>query len=79
MRETTLQAPRSVKKEGQEVLQAPEQVPLQPVVNTVVKQAVPLQPMEVHGGADIHLQPVEDPTPQQVDVPKGGCDPVESP
>ncbi|GAB0182020.1 hypothetical protein GRJ2_000667300 [Grus japonensis] len=32
---------------------------------TMVRQAVPLQPMEVHGGADIHLQPVEDPTPEQ--------------
>ncbi|KAM7095809.1 uncharacterized protein J5F26_010194 [Ciconia maguari] len=35
-------------------------------------------PMEVHGGADMHLQPVEDPTPQQVDVPEESCDPVES-
>ena len=35
---------------------------------TMVRQAVPLQPMEVHGGADIHLQPVEDPTPEQVDA-----------
>ena len=29
---------------------------------------IPLQPMEVNGGADIHLQPVEDPTPEQVDA-----------
>ncbi|PKU38096.1 ubx domain-containing protein 4 [Limosa lapponica baueri] len=35
--------------------------------------------MEVHGGADINLQPVEDPTPEQVDVPEGGCDPMGSP
>jgi len=35
--------------------------------------------MEVHGGADIHLQPMEDPTLEQVDVPKEGCDPVGSP
>ncbi|KAK4829703.1 hypothetical protein QYF61_006078 [Mycteria americana] len=41
----------------------------------MVRQAVPLQPMEVHGGADIHLQPVEDPMLEQVDVPEGGCDP----
>ncbi|OPJ66508.1 hypothetical protein AV530_016553 [Patagioenas fasciata monilis] len=34
--------------------------------------------MEVHGGADIHLQPMEDPTLEQVDMPKGGCDPVAS-
>ena len=44
------------------------EIPLQPVVKTMVRQAVPLQPMEVHGGADIHLQPVEDPTPEQVDA-----------
>ncbi|GAB0185827.1 hypothetical protein GRJ2_001048000 [Grus japonensis] len=43
----------------------------------MVRQAVPLQPMEVDGGADIHLQPVEDPTPEQVEAPKGDCDPVE--
>ncbi|PKU44091.1 hypothetical protein llap_5610 [Limosa lapponica baueri] len=35
------------------------------MMKTVVRQAVPLQPMEVNGGADIYLQPVE--------VPKGGC------
>ncbi|GAB0178080.1 AN1-type zinc finger protein 5-like [Grus japonensis] len=45
----------------------------------MVKQAVPLQPMEEDGGADIHLQPVEDPTLEQVDAPKGGCDPVGRP
>ncbi|CAM9885527.1 unnamed protein product, partial [Bubo scandiacus] len=31
----------------------------------MVRQAVPLQPMEVHGGAEIYLQPVEGPTPEQ--------------
>ncbi|GAB0203782.1 mitochondrial enolase superfamily member 1 [Grus japonensis] len=31
----------------------------------MVRQAVPLQPMEVDGGTDIHLQPMEDPTPEQ--------------
>ncbi|GAB0179550.1 AN1-type zinc finger protein 5-like [Grus japonensis] len=44
-----------------------------------VRQAVPLQPMEDNGGADIHLQPVEDPTPEQMEAPEGGCDPVGSP
>jgi len=29
---------------------------LQPMKKIMVKQAVPLQPMEVHGGADIHLK-----------------------
>ncbi|PKU39849.1 rna-directed dna polymerase from mobile element jockey-like [Limosa lapponica baueri] len=42
-------------------------IPLQPVVKTVVRQAVPLQPVEVHGGADIHLQPMKNPTLEQVD------------
>ncbi|PKU47097.1 hypothetical protein llap_2592 [Limosa lapponica baueri] len=45
----------------------------------MVRQAVPLLPMEVHGGAEIHLQPVEDPTPEQVHVSEGGCDPMGSP
>ncbi|GAB0182469.1 AN1-type zinc finger protein 5-like [Grus japonensis] len=35
--------------------------------------------MEDDGGADIHLQPIEDPTPEQVDAPEGVCDPVGSP
>ncbi|GAB0208970.1 hypothetical protein GRJ2_003362700 [Grus japonensis] len=46
---------------------------------TTVRQAVPLQPMEDDGGADIHLQPMEDPTPEQVEAPEGGCDPMGSP
>jgi len=44
------------------------EIPQQPVEKTMVRQAVPLQPVEVHGGADIHLQPVQDPTPEQVDA-----------
>ncbi|GAB0188261.1 hypothetical protein GRJ2_001291400 [Grus japonensis] len=44
----------------------------------MVRQTVPLQPMEDDGGADIHLQPMEDPTLEQVDAPEGGCDPVGS-
>ncbi|PKU45298.1 hypothetical protein llap_4401 [Limosa lapponica baueri] len=32
------------------------------MVKTMVRQAVRLQPVEVNSGADIHLQPVEDPT-----------------
>jgi len=42
------------------------------------RQTVSLQPMEVHSGADLHLQPMEDPMPEQVDVPEGGCDPMRS-
>jgi len=41
---------------------------LQLMEKTMVRQAVPLQPMEVHGGTDIHLQPMEDLMPEQVDV-----------
>ncbi|GAB0186526.1 zinc finger and BTB domain-containing protein 5 [Grus japonensis] len=46
---------------------------------TMVRQAVPLQPKETDGGADIHLHPMVDPTLEQVDAPKGGCDPTGSP
>ena len=42
------------------------EIPLQPVGKTVVRQAVPLQSMEVCSGADTHLQPMEDPTPEHV-------------
>ncbi|KAK4816317.1 hypothetical protein QYF61_015001 [Mycteria americana] len=58
----------------------------------MVRQAVPLQPMEVNGGADIHLQPMEvnggadihlqsvkDSISENVDVPEGGCDPPKQP
>jgi len=48
---------------------AGSELPLQPVMKTMVRQAVALQPMEVHGGADIHLQPVEDPMLEEVAVP----------
>ena len=44
------------------------EIPLQPMEKTMVRQAGPLQPMEVHGGADIHLQLREDPTPDQGDA-----------
>ncbi|TRZ07264.1 hypothetical protein HGM15179_019843 [Zosterops borbonicus] len=35
-------------------------IPLQPVVKTMVKQTVPLYPMEIHEDAKIHLQPMEE-------------------
>ncbi|GAB0192682.1 hypothetical protein GRJ2_001733500 [Grus japonensis] len=54
------------------------EIPLQPVEKTMVRQAIPLQPMEDDDGADIHLQPVEDPTSEQVDALTGGCDPMGS-
>jgi len=48
------------------------------MVKAIVRQAVPLQPMEVHGGADTHLQPVESPKPEQADALQEGCDPMGS-
>jgi len=44
------------------------EIPLQPMEKTMVRQAVPLQPVEVHSGVDTHLQPMEDPMPEQVDA-----------
>jgi len=44
------------------------EIPLQSLEKTMVRQAVPLQPKEVHNGADTHLQPVKDPMPEQVDA-----------
>ena len=57
MKETTLQTPRSVKKWGGGGAQnvGAESLHLQLMMKTVVRQVVPLQSMEVHGGADIHL------------------------
>jgi len=57
VRETTLQTPRSVKKEGEGGAQnvGAKSLPLQLVMKTVVSHIVPMQSMEVHGGADIHL------------------------
>jgi len=68
MKETTLQTPRSVKNKLEEMLKTLEQsVPLQLVMKTMVRQAVPLQPMEVHGGADPPAAHGRDPTPEHVD------------
>lgn len=56
----------------------PEQIPLQPMMKTMVRQVVRLQLMEAHGRADLHLQPAKDPTPKGADAPKEGCDHVRS-
>jgi len=57
VRETTLQTPTSVKKEGEEDARdaRAEGLPLQLMMKTMVRQAVSLQSIDVHGGADIHL------------------------
>lgn len=44
------------------------EIPFQILVQTLVSEAVPLQPMEVHGGVELPLQPVEEPTLDQVDA-----------
>jgi len=44
-----------VSEEGGGAPDAGAEIPLQPVEETMVRQAVTLQSMEVHGGADIHL------------------------
>ena len=49
---------------------AEAEISLQPIVMTMVRQDVPLHPKEVNGGAGIHLQPVQDPMPEQRDVPR---------
>lgn len=51
IRETTLQTPGFV--EGQEVKEVLKV--LEHVVKTMVRQGAQLQPIVVHGGADIHL------------------------
>ncbi|PKU29648.1 hypothetical protein llap_20049 [Limosa lapponica baueri] len=56
---------KSVKKEREEVLQALKQMPLQPVEETMVMQIVPPQPMEDHGGEDIHTAARGEPMPGQ--------------
>ncbi|GAB0203369.1 AN1-type zinc finger protein 5-like [Grus japonensis] len=48
------------------------------MAKTMVKQGFLLQPMEDDGGANIHLQPMEDSMMEQVFAPEGGYDPVGS-
>ena len=56
MRETTLETPRSAEKEGGGARHVKaESLPLQLMMKTVVRQAVPLQSIEVHSGADLNL------------------------
>ena len=58
----------SEKAEGGEAPGTAAEIPLQTVEKTMVRQAVPLQPTEVHSGGDIHVQPMEDPTLEQGDA-----------
>lgn len=74
MRGTNMWTPRSVKKDVRTHIRA--EIPLQ---YTVRWQADTLQPMEVKNGANICLQPMEDPKLEQVDATEEGCDIVERP
>jgi len=61
------------------VLETAEQsLPLQLVMKPMVRQAVPLQPIEVHGGADIHLQPMEGTPCWSRWMLEGSCEPMGS-
>lgn len=51
------------------------EVPLQLVMKTMVMQVIPLQPVEDRGKTNIHLQPMKDPTLEQVMCPEGSCSP----
>ena len=56
------------------------EIPLQPVVKTMVSQAVPLQPMEWRS----MVEQISTCSPWRIPhqsrwMPKGGCDPMESP
>lgn len=70
MRQITLQTPRSV-QDRQEV---PQTLELRFPGAAHREAAVPLQRMDVHGDAKIHLQPVEH--PQWNRMPEGSSDPM---
>ncbi|GAB0195124.1 hypothetical protein GRJ2_001977700 [Grus japonensis] len=55
------------------------EIPLQPMEKTMVRQAVPLQPMEDDGGAQISTCSLWRTPRWSRWMPKGGCDPVGSP
>lgn len=54
------------------VFQVPERIPLQPVDKSMVKQVVPLKPMEDHGGEDIPTAALGQPMLEQAAGRTGG-------
>lgn len=69
MRETTLADIKVIGKGGEgSAPGAAADMPQQPMVQAIVRLAVPLKPMESHDTADIHLQSVEDPTLKKVNA-----------
>ena len=77
MRGTTLQTPRPVKKEGRRCSRCRSRGSPAAQGADHGEAGCALQPMEVHGGAEIHPQPMEDPTPEQ-GMLEGGCNPMGS-
>lgn len=75
--DTNISAYTKVREEvwGTDVTGARADIPLQPMEQPMVRQAVHLPPMEVHGRTEIHLQPMGDPTLEQMCVPKGDLTP----
>lgn len=53
---------------GEEVLRCQNRDSPAALGATHGEAAVPLQPLEGHNGAGIHLQPMDDPIPEQGDV-----------
>lgn len=75
MRETAFQAPRSV-KERKEVLQHRSRDAPEAHSEDHGEGGCALQPMEIHVGTEIHLQPMVDYRLER--LPDGGCDPLGS-
>lgn len=78
MRETSLQTLRSVRKEWAKVLQVPEQRSPAALGADHGEGAVHLQSMKVHGGAEIHLQHMEEPHIRAGGCPEEAFDTVEN-
>ena len=80
MKETTLQTPRSVEKEGEECARdvGAESLPLDLVMKTMVRQVSPCRPwrsmVEQISTCSLWRTPY-----RSRQIPKGSCDPVESP
>jgi len=68
VRETTLQTPRLVQKEERRCSRRQSRDSPAARAEDPGEAGCPLQPMEAHGGADLHLQPLEDSMPDQGDA-----------
>lgn len=58
------------RRRGRRCSRSRAEIFLQLVMKTMVRQIVSI---EVHGGAEIHLQPMEDPMLEQVDAQRRLC------